>query len=503
MIIDSDDEEDEPVHEPLYIDPLILGEQQPTPPLFDTAPLPSQPYGARLPDRVRRHSSARSKVDEDRRTKLAAALHRRNLSQQNYGAMRLLLPPPTTTATTTATSAGETARNSSLSETPTRRSMFTRVSDANRIVKYRSPFKDSVARGQRMAKSAAAYGAAALQGGVHVGVAHRLSQRLLNGLPSSPLADSLSATPKATPQRTLLARNAVLPRRSGALPPNLTDSQSVTELLRHLIKEGSASDFPSWRALQERRRQRMQAIADLRKPRREAINDLTPEQQRTVDAALQSRDLGRTVVSAFRIDISVGDLRTLGDRQWLNDNVIDFYLEMVTDRSRRHAAQRDRQFPKTFCYTTHFFTTLASKGYLGVARWGKRKQLNMGNIDYIFVPINVHNTHWCVSVINIKEKKFEYYDSLGGGPGGAFSHLMEYVANEARTQGVAMDDVDEWETVVAKDSPMQENGYDCGVFTCKTVEVLSRDVALTFSQKDMKRLRRRMVFEIISGKLLT
>lgn len=65
-----------------------------------------------------------------------------------------------------------------------------------------------------------------------------------------------------------------------------------------------------------------------------------------------------------------------------------------------------------------------------------------------------------------------------------------------------MDDIHEWEDYVPNDSPLQRNGYDCGVFTCKTVEVLSRDGPLTFSQKDMKILRQRMLFEILQGKLL-
>lgn len=33
--------------------------------------------------------------------------------------------------------------------------------------------------------------------------------------------------------------------------------------------------------------------------------------------------------------------------------------------------------------------------------------------DKIIVPINLGNQHWVCAAINIKEKRFEYYDSLG------------------------------------------------------------------------------------------
>ena len=33
--------------------------------------------------------------------------------------------------------------------------------------------------------------------------------------------------------------------------------------------------------------------------------------------------------------------------------------------------------------------------------------------DLIFVPINLCQVHWTLAVINVKEKRLEYYDSMG------------------------------------------------------------------------------------------
>ncbi|KAK7207266.1 hypothetical protein BZA70DRAFT_233857 [Myxozyma melibiosi] len=320
-------------------------------------------------------------------------------------------------------------------------------------------------------------------------VRNRLAPNLYGGLPSSPLAESLSPA-RSTPEV-----------RRRPIPFGISDSKSVDELLKRLVKEGNATDFPSFQALQERRKARLKAIEELRRPKKEIITPLNSAQLSKVHQCLSSGNLGQTLISAFRIDITVRDVRTLGDRQWLNDNVIDFYLELVTQRSRDHASKND-DYPRSFVYTTHFYSTLQSKGYQGVARWGRRKQLDLASVDYIFIPINIHNAHWCASVINIKDKRFEYYDSMAGGPGGAFKYLREYLINESRTQNVPLNDVDQWEDYIPNDSPLQRNGYDCGVFTCKTVEVLSRAAPLTFTQNEMKLLRQRMVFEILQGKLL-
>jgi sentrin-specific protease 1 len=53
-----------------------------------------------------------------------------------------------------------------------------------------------------------------------------------------------------------------------------------------------------------------------------------------------------------------------------------------------------------------------------------------------------------------------------------------------------------------QDVPQQENGYDCGMFTCCFLEALSRgEETFNFSQKDMPYLRRRFIWEIGNASL--
>lgn len=133
-----------------------------------------------------------------------------------------------------------------------------------------------------------------------------------------------------------------------------------------------------------------------------AIKKLTTDQQQKVNKIWSSSNASTIVSSLFQIDITVRDMQTLCDGQWLNDNIIDFYLNLLTSKNP----------DSIFCWTTHFFTTLQTKGYSGVARWSKRKKLNVAEKELIIVPINIMGTHWALAVVNNKLKSFQYYDSL-------------------------------------------------------------------------------------------
>ncbi|KAB7498521.1 Sentrin-specific protease 1 [Armadillidium nasatum] len=58
------------------------------------------------------------------------------------------------------------------------------------------------------------------------------------------------------------------------------------------------------------------------------------------------------------------------------------------------------------------------------------------------------------------------------------------------------------ENFSVNDIPQQMNGSDCGMFSCKFAEYLSRNAPITFTQEHMPYFRRRMVYEIVTQKLI-
>jgi sentrin-specific protease 1 len=63
-------------------------------------------------------------------------------------------------------------------------------------------------------------------------------------------------------------------------------------------------------------------------------------------------------------------------------------------------------------------------------------------------------------------------------------------------------DLSDWHDYCPKNIPCQQNGFDCGVFTCIFAEHVSKEAVFEFSQKEMVYFRQRMVHEILNGELM-
>lgn len=226
--------------------------------------------------------------------------------------------------------------------------------------------------------------------------------------------------------------------------------------------------------------------------RLEAISTLKPltdDQLAHVHKAWTS--INQLFTTNYQIEIYSRDLQTLRDGLWLNDNIIDYYFNLIM-----------KEYPDVYGWTTHFYTTLESKGYTGVARWAKRKKLNSFQKRLILVPVNISNTHWALAVINNPEKTITYFDSLdtyNAGNPQAVANLCEYMKQEAKRLNEPELD---YKLVPHLKTPQQNNGSDCGVFTCTAARYIAGGRGLTYGQKDMKVMRRRMAFEIMNNTLL-
>ena len=162
---------------------------------------------------------------------------------------------------------------------------------------------------------------------------------------------------------------------------------------------------------------------------------------------------------------------------------------------------------KCYFYNTFFYSKLRHNGiytYKNVRRWSKRAKIITTEMDKIFIPIHVHGNHWCMSCINFIDSQFEYYDSLGGQNSQCLTDLRQYVIDEAKHyQQIDNYDFSQWKIYIgSKEIPKQQNGYDCGVFSCKLADYKSEMIPLNYTQNDMTYFRKRMIIEILQGNLL-
>ena len=120
--------------------------------------------------------------------------------------------------------------------------------------------------------------------------------------------------------------------------------------------------------------------------------------------------------------------------------------------------------------------------------------------DAVLVPVHMGN-HWCLAVVNVRARAFEYYDSLGQRGGECLALLRRWLAAVARSSTATLD-LAAWPDVEHSDIPVQQNGTDCGVFACKYAECVAAGRPCDFTQYDMNALRARMTYELLTGALL-
>lgn len=86
---------------------------------------------------------------------------------------------------------------------------------------------------------------------------------------------------------------------------------------------------------------------------------------------------------------------------------------------------------------------------------------------------------WTLAVINIKESRVEYYDSLRGEDHICLKNLKRYIGDEAMNKRNVELDVTTWSEAYYKNIPRQMNGCDCGVFMLKYADFISSGVSLS------------------------
>ncbi|XP_066306272.1 ubiquitin-like-specific protease ESD4 [Miscanthus floridulus] len=226
---------------------------------------------------------------------------------------------------------------------------------------------------------------------------------------------------------------------------------------------------------------------------------LTDEDEEMVRRALHGKNSRErlAVHEPSNIVITREILQCLNNQEWLNDEVINLYLDLLKERELREP----RKFLKCHFFNTFFYKKLISSGYdyKAVRRWTTKRKLGYSLIDCdkIFVPIH-KEVHWCLAVINIRDKKFQYLDSLGGMDMKVLRNLATYIVDEVKDKSGQQMDALSWKQEGVKNLPLQENGWDCGMFMLKYIDFYSRDMDLIFGQKQMHYFRRRTAKEILS-----
>lgn len=227
----------------------------------------------------------------------------------------------------------------------------------------------------------------------------------------------------------------------------------------------------------------------------EEFPPLTQEMEQAIHKAVGHRNPDEVLSSSFKLRITRRDLSTLTPQSWLNDEVINFYMNLLVARSEREGCWR------VYAFSTFFIPKLRAGGYQAVRRW--TKGVDLFEKDLILVPVH-QGVHWCLAVIDFRTKTVKYYDSMGQRNEGVCRILLHYLKEEFKSKKSKDLEVSKWTVTSAKSNeiPQQMNGSDCGVFACKYADYIARAKPMTFTQHHMPYFRKRMIWEILSQELL-
>ncbi|PHH78099.1 hypothetical protein CDD80_7392 [Ophiocordyceps camponoti-rufipedis] len=228
-----------------------------------------------------------------------------------------------------------------------------------------------------------------------------------------------------------------------------------------------------------------------------------------------------------RTTVDVDDIPRLDEGEFLNDNLISFYLRYLEVKLE---TERPELRQKVYICSTFFFEKLRSTrgkiNYEGVKTWTAK--VDLFSYDYIIVPVNEH-AHWYLAIIcnvanalngiplppsngvevidvsedrqeavaspdtsqtlaatppdassgttqqlTIKQPKIVTLDSLGTSHSPTTKALKEYLVEEARDKK-NVDLAILPNGMKAKDVPTQNNFCDCGLFVLGYVEEFLKD----------------------------
>lgn len=225
----------------------------------------------------------------------------------------------------------------------------------------------------------------------------------------------------------------------------------------------------------------------------EGLPELTPSMLEAVKKALNPRPADEVLVEAFGLSITRKDIHTLAGLNWLNDEVINFYMNLLIARSGKD------KYPKIYAMNTFFYPKLLSGGHSSLKRWTRK--VDIFSQDIVVVPIHL-GMHWCMSIIDFRDQSIRYYDSMGGENPKCLIALKKYLEDESLDKKKKAYDTRAWNLESMSGIPQQMNGSDCGVFSCTFAEYICANRELNFAQDNMPYFRSKMVYEILNVKLL-
>lgn len=294
-------------------------------------------------------------------------------------------------------------------------------------------------------------------------------------------------------------------------PPGISNIRMATtftdhyENKLHLYKEYNAN----LKQQQKLAEAKINELISIRKKK------LSSNEINIVDKYFSSYNQSSVIIDKFNVPFKVIYLQTLKPGTWLNDEVINFYMSMLSeyDEARPSPPGINKNHYFSSFFMAKYFNVKDFNGsstdsslysYSNIKRWTKK--FNVFEKNKIFFPVNRGNSHWTLSYIDITKKEIHYIDSMNHSGRIFLLALLDFLEHEAIDKELNKNfKRSEWTLIDSYDHnppvPQQNNGYDCGMFSIICADYLTDDLPLRYTNSEMGHLRYKVAYSITRGSL--
>lgn len=274
--------------------------------------------------------------------------------------------------------------------------------------------------------------------------------------------------------------------------------QAAEEARQKAEAERLAAEETARRVLEER----LATSGGLRLPARPFITEVSAEWTNRAHAALRVSHTTTLATTREGVDLRRHDFaKVVPPTEWLNDEIINGSLNWLDHAINSAAGIKDvrRLTRKCLSMSSFFFKRLQEQGVSGTQRTLRRcgvEKNNMLDVDTILLPICEHS-HWTLLVIRPSKRTVAHMDSMN--PRGTQSYIdkaLEWIKDFLGDMFVE----DEWK-VIRHESPLQTNGYDCGIHTITNGMCLALGLSPVdcYTPADMPQQRIRIACMLLNG----
>jgi len=206
--------------------------------------------------------------------------------------------------------------------------------------------------------------------------------------------------------------------------------------------------------------------------------------------------------------------RRLRVGEWLNDEVISFYLALLKKRQSMLNSS-DKTSLTMDIVDTYFYQYLSGSDFREGGEYNYQSvrrrfnfffSRNIFELDVLFIPINYPNAHWAVVAVYPQRERIYFLDPYGEISGRReLNYIMRFLRDEFEHRNGCPLPHHKWELkggqiaieALGGVGEIQGDGVSCGVHICSFVDMLSLEYPLVIDQHNIDEYRLLMTLSVL------